>query len=99
MKKTKVFLCIIIPLLFIVSCACPQPTPAQNMPPEPELPKPPRTMSPMPVIVTMGDLTMIGFEKNLDGENMMEIPSLWMDLMQAEDQIQNKANNTEAWGA
>ena len=98
MKKTVVFLSIIISLLLMVSCACPRPKPAQNIAPEPELPKPPKTVSPIPEIISMDELTLIGFEKDFSAENMMEIPSLWMKLMQVEDQIQNKSNNTEAWG-
>ncbi len=99
MKKTAIILCLVISLFIVVSCACPRPEPMTNMPPEPELPKAPKTVSPLPEIVSMKDLTLIGFEKNFDANNMTEIPSMWMKLMQVESQIKNRANNTEAWGA
>ena len=99
MKKTAIILCIVVSLLLVVSCVCPRPKPAQNVAPEPELPRPPKSVSPLPEIVSMKDLTLIGFEKDFDASNMTEIPSMWMKLMQVEEQVQNKANSTEAWGA
>jgi AraC family transcriptional regulator len=97
--KKAIIITLTISLLLMVSCACPRPKPMTNMPPEPQLPKAPKTVSPVPEIVSMKALTLIGFEKDFDGENMAEIPSLWMKLMQVENQIKNRANNTEAWGA
>lgn len=98
MKKV-IIITLIISLFLLISCACPRPEPVTNMPPEPQLPKPPKTVSPLPDIVSMDELTLIGFEKDFDGENMAEIPLMWMKLMQVGDQVQNKANDTEAWGA
>ncbi len=98
MKRITI-ICLITSLFIVVSCACPRPEPMTNMPPEPELPKAPKTVSPLPEIVSMKEITLIGLEKEFDGENMAEIPSMWMKLMQVENQIENRANNTEAWGA
>jgi len=97
--KKAIIITLTISLFLMISCACPRPKPMTNMPPEPELPKPPKTVSPVPEIVSMKALTLIGFEKDFDDENMAEIPSMWMKLMQVENQIKNRANNTEAWGA
>jgi len=99
--KKAIIITLIVSLFLMISCACPKPkqTPMTNMPPEPELPKPPKTVSPLPDIVSMDEMTLVGYEKDFDGETMAEIPSMWMTLMQSVDEIKNRANDTEAWGS
>lgn len=99
MKKTAIIICLFLSTLLLLSCACPRPRPMTNIPPEPPMPKAPKSVSPSPEIVTMDALTMIGKEKTFTAETMMQIPHMWIDFMGQEDQIQNMASNTEAWGA
>ena len=98
MKKTTIIISFFLSMLLLLSCASQGPKPMTNMPPEPPIPKAPKTVSPLPELLTMDEMTMIGKEKQFTQENMMEIPMMWMDFMGQEDQIQNIASNTEAWG-
>lgn len=99
MKKIAIIISFFLLILLLISCACPRPRPMTNIPPEPQLLIAPKTVSPLPEIVTMDELTMIGKEQDFTQETMMQIPQMWMDFMGQEDQIQNMASNTEAWGA
>ncbi len=85
--------------MLIISCTCPRLKPVENMPPEPSIPQAPKTVSPIPEIVTMGEMTLIGKEKVFTQKTMSQIPQMWMDFMGQEDQIRNMASQTEAWGA
>ncbi|HEX37595.1 MAG TPA: AraC family transcriptional regulator [Candidatus Cloacimonetes bacterium] len=98
MKKTAIIISFFLSILLLISCVCPHPRPMTNIPPEPQLPIAPKTVSPLPEIVTMDEFTLIGKEKDFTQETMKQIPQMWMDFMGQEDQIQNMASDTEAWG-